>query len=112
MRLLYTKETHLQNDCLMYLKAKKIFHYRQNSGALKTEKGFYRFTSISGLPDIISIINGKFVGFELKLKGNYPSRNQKETHKKIKQAGGEVYIIHNLKELANAVERELCQKDH
>jgi len=106
MRLFYAKETQLQNDCLKYLQAKKIFCYRQNSGAVKTEKGFYRFTSINGLPDIIAIINGRFVGFELKLKGKYPSREQKLTHKRIKEAGGRVYIIHDLNELKEAVERE------
>jgi len=106
MRLFYTKETQLQNDAIKFLKARKIFHWRQNSGALKTEKGFYRFTSINGLPDIIAIINGRFVGFELKLKGKYPSREQKATHKRIKEAGGRVYIIHDLNELKEAVENE------
>ena len=106
MRLFYTKETQLQNDVIRFLKAKNIFHWRQNSGALKTEKGFYRFTSITGLPDIISIINGRFVGFELKLKGKCLSHNQKLTHKRIKEAGGRVYIIHDLNELEEAVEKE------
>ena len=103
MRLFYTKETQLQRDCLQYLRAKGIFCYRQNSGALKTEKGFYRFTDINGLPDIIAIINGRYVGFELKLKGKYPSKTQRATHEAIKKAGGEVYIIHDLNELKEIV---------
>ena len=108
MRLFYTKETQLQKDCLAYLRAKNIFCWRQNSGALKTEKGFIRFTDINGLPDIIAIINGRFVGFELKLKGKYPSKVQRQTHKQIEKAGGKVYIIRDLNELKDAVEECQC----
>ena len=110
MRLFYTKETQLQRDCLNYLRAKGIFCYRQNSGALKTEKGFYRVTDINGLPDIIAIIKGKFVGFELKLKGKYPSKVQKATHEAIRKAGARVYIVHDLNELKEAVEELLGGK--
>lgn len=47
-------ETDLQNDVLAYLNKCKIFHFRTQMG------------NLSGYPDIIACINGKFVGIELK----------------------------------------------
>lgn len=87
------KEKDLQKLIIDYLRLKKIFHFRINSGAFKTEKGgFYKMVSVNGCPDIIAVVNGKFIGIEVKLKGRYQSPGQKEFQKNLEKSGG-VYIL-------------------
>lgn len=81
-----------QKAIIDFLTLKKIFHWRQNSGAMKTKHGFYKFSSINGIPDIIAVVNGKFIGIEVKdIKGKQ-SQSQKDFQKKLEEAGG-TYIL-------------------
>jgi hypothetical protein len=92
-------ETNLVKACLDLLTAKRIFHYRQNSGALKTERGgFVRFGAV-GVPDIIAVINGKYIGIECKVGKNKQSEGQKEFEVKLKKAGGDYWLIYFIDEL-------------
>ena len=81
-----------QKAIMEYLSLKRIFHYRQNSGAMKTKTGFYRFCSINGIPDIVAIKNGIYYAIEVKdIKGKLQD-SQKEFQRLLEQAGG-VYIV-------------------
>lgn len=83
------KET--QKAILDYLSYKKIFHYRNNSGAFKTpEGGFYRFGAL-GSPDIICVIKGLYIGIEVKDIKGYLNKNQIEFKDALEKAGG-IYI--------------------
>jgi len=56
------KESYVQRQILEYLALKRIFHYRNNSSAFKRDDGhFYRFGAKSS-PDIICIVDGRYVG--------------------------------------------------
>jgi hypothetical protein len=81
-----------QKAVLDYLSAKKKFHWRQNQGAVKTEKYFYRFTSMNGMPDIFCIDQGKVYGIEIKDVKGYQSDTQKEFQKNFEKAGG-IYVL-------------------
>ncbi len=86
------KETDLINLIEDYLTAKNIFHYRQNSGALKTERGgFVRF-GVSGSPDFVCVIKGQYVGVEAKVGKNKLSENQMTFAENLVDAGGK-YIV-------------------
>lgn len=97
-------ESSIQSTILDYLKFKKIFHYRQNQAAVKTEKSFFRATSINGLPDIICIVQGLYIGLEVKTATGRLNENQIETHRKIISAGGLVYVVRSLKDVQSIFE--------
>jgi hypothetical protein len=83
------KET--QKAILEYLTWKKIFHYRNNSGTFVRDSHMYRFGAL-GSPDIICVINGRYVGIEIKDKKGKQNPNQIEFQKNLEKAGG-VYLL-------------------
>ena len=92
-------ESDIQNSILHYLKLTKIFHYRQNQAAIKTEKTFFRATSINGLPDIVCIVQGLYIGLEVKTATGRLNENQIKTHRDIIAAGGLVYVVRSLRDV-------------
>lgn len=44
--------------------------------------------NISGIPDVIAVVRGRFVAIEVKSQDGHTSRIQKYIHNKIKKAGG------------------------
>lgn len=84
------KET--QKAILQYLEAKRIFHYRNNSGATKTEHGSFLRYGYPGSPDIIAVVKGTYIGIEVKdIKGKL-SPSQIAFQKELEKAGG-IYIV-------------------
>jgi hypothetical protein len=97
------KEKDTQKTILKYLEAKRIFHYRNNSGALKTEKGgFVRFGA-TGSPDIICVINGQFVGIEVKSTGGVHSKGQIKFQKALVDAGGCYILAHTPEDVTEII---------
>jgi hypothetical protein len=89
------KESEVQRSILQYLAIKKVFHYRNNSGAIvSTYKGKERFMRFGALgsPDIICIIKGRFVGIEVKRPGGKQNPNQLQFQKDLEKAGG-LYVL-------------------
>jgi len=87
------KESEIQKQILDYLTLKRIFHYRQNSGAFVfTETGTHkrRFfkAGVLGAPDIICVINGQYVGIEVKAPKGKMSDHQKAFQQVLEAAGG------------------------
>lgn len=68
--------------------------YRINNGAVYDQKrGTYRKgVQRRGIPDIIGIIDGRFIGIEVKIGRDRQSADQKEVEQEINDAGG-VYFI-------------------
>lgn len=95
-----------QKACIDYLEAKGIFHYRNNSGAVVSEyKGKQRFMRFgaSGSPDIIAVINGRYIGFEIKdIKGKQ-SENQILFQESLEKAGGAYHLIKTIDEFLNII---------
>lgn len=86
------REGDIQKTILDYLTLKGVFHYRNNSGAfVDSQKHFYRFGAV-GSPDIICVIDGIFVGIEVKAPHGKQSEHQKEFQKNLEAAGG-IYIL-------------------
>ena|SRR3990167_5550302 len=96
MKIIAT-EHETQNAILDWLTAKRIFHYRNNSGAMVSEyhgkKRFMRFGKV-GSPDIVAVIrprgvdHGQYVGIEVKRVGNNLSEAQIAFKEQLEVAGG------------------------
>ncbi|SRR5260221_6482461 len=93
------KEKDLQRAILDYLTLKKIFHYRNNSGAfVDSNKHMYRFGAV-GSPDIVCVIDGMYVGIEVKGTGGRQSDNQKEFELRLQAAGGEYILAYTIEDV-------------
>ena len=98
-------EKHIQKAILDYLAFKKIFHYRQNSGAFKTESGGYmRTASVSGLPDIVAIKDGIYIGLEVKTATGRQSEEQREIQDRITAAGGLYLVVRSVDDVRKIFE--------
>lgn len=84
------KET--QRAVLQYLTMKGHFHWRNNSGAMKTESGGFYFFGTVGSPDIFILYKGILYGLEIKSTGGKQSTGQIEFEKKMLKHGG-VYKV-------------------
>jgi len=92
-------ETALVNSCLDYLAIRKIFAYRQNTGAFKNNKGgFYRYGVVGGT-DIVIVIGGQYIGVECKVGKNKQSPGQKEFQKALEKANGLYWLVYTIDEL-------------
>ena len=93
------EEKQLQNAVEQYLALKKHFYWKNNSGALPTASGgFIRFGTV-GSPDICVVKDGFFIGLEIKAMKGKQSPAQKDFEKRLKEAGGEYYIVKSLDEM-------------
>lgn len=102
-------EKDIQKSIIEYLeilqKTKKIWFKRTNQGAFKTESGgYFKATSINGVPDIEVILEGIYIGLEVKTATGRLNKNQIETHRKIISAGGLVYVVRSLKDVQSIFE--------
>lgn len=94
-------EKQIQNAVEQYLTIKKYFFWKNNTGAMKTEYGgFIRFGAI-GSPDICLVKDGFFIGLEIKAPKGRQSEGQILFQKRLKEAGGEYYIIRSIDDLKN-----------
>jgi len=99
------KESDIQKVIIEYLKIKRIFHYRQNSGAFMTKSGgFMRASSVNGLPDIVAIKDGRYIGIEVKTPKGKQSDAQKDIEREVTKAGGFYFIVRSLEDVRKIFE--------
>lgn len=92
------KETAIVNAICEYLSVKQHFFWRQNTGGMYREGRFFslpRF-SLKGVPDIILVKSGIFVGLEVKTEKGRQSPGQKEFQEKVTKAGGCYYTVRSI----------------
>ena len=89
-----TKEGKIQKEILDYLKSKGIFHWRQNNGAVYDPKinGYRSHTGMRGVPDILLILDGRFIGIEVKTPKGRQSPDQILFQRRCERHGG-LYIL-------------------
>jgi hypothetical protein len=96
-------ENDLIKGCLEFLSYKKIFHYRNNSGAFKTDRGGFYYFGAKGSPDIIAVLTiwglPVMTGIEAKTKNGKQSEYQKLWQKNFEKVGGFYLLIRSLDEL-------------
>lgn len=87
------------------------------SGRIQTklrEQGVFCFKihgsemMMSGLPDIIACVDGRFVGFETKNPGQEgdTSARQEYVHTRIRKSGGSAYVISSVRQALDIVTHE------
>lgn len=92
------KESDIVRAICDYLALKKHFFWRQNTIPVFSE-GKYRAMpkySMKGVPDIIVIHEGYFIGLEVKRAKTKQSPDQKEFERGCKEAGGEYWIVRSI----------------
>ncbi len=96
---LKASESQVQKAILDYLKLKKIFFWRNNTGGFSRNKHYYQFGSV-GSPDIFALYNGKIVGIECKAsEGEILSDSQKQWGNEFVKHGGRYFVVRSLDEL-------------
>lgn len=103
------KESEIQSQICEYLSYRKdLMFWRQNSVPIfQPDKNGGRFRrmpkwTMAGLPDIIVIKGGQFIGFEVKGKSKQ-SNNQKKFQAKLEKAGGWYFVVHSVEETEKAL---------
>ena len=95
------KEKEIQKAILDYLTLKRYFHWRNNSGAYKTEHSYIRYGA-PGSPDIILIKNGFVWGIEVKTERGKLSVDQEAFRLALTEAGGTYLVARSLDDLQRA----------
>ena len=100
------KESDIQNSICEYLQVKKHFFFRLNNipAFSKQKDGSVRMRRLpkftpKGLPDIVVVKDGFFIGLEVKRPKTYQSKEQKELEKELKEAGAEYYVVRSIDDL-------------
>jgi len=93
-------ETEIQSTICEYLAYRKHFFWRQNTAPRYDTKKqiFYRMPkhAMNGVPDIILIKDGQFIGLEVKQEKGKQSEDQKIFEKRCHDAGAKYYIVRSL----------------
>ena len=93
-------ENKVQRQVISFLEAHRVYHFR-----------FQAQGNLNGLPDIICLYKGKFIGLELKReKGGSPTLLQERKIKAINDNGGIGAIVRSVeevKEILDTIDKEL-----
>jgi len=93
------KEKDIQKVILEYLKLRKIFAWRQNSGAFKTDAGGFYWIGIIGAPDIFILRKSIIYACEVKNEKGKQSESQKAFQEQFEKAGGVYFIARTLEDV-------------
>jgi hypothetical protein len=99
-----------QAAILQYLTLKGVFHYRQNSGAFKTDAGGFYAIGTKGAPDIICVVGGRYIGIEVKDAKGRLNENQIAFQKRLEAAGGLYLVAYSLDDVIPAGELKMLPK--
>ena len=92
-------ESSIQSAICDYLALRKHMFWRCNNVPAPLPGGGFRALpkhTPRGLPDIIVIRDGWFIALEVKKKGGYQSKEQKEFEKSVLDAGGEYHVVRSI----------------
>jgi hypothetical protein len=103
------READLQRTILDYLTVHRIFHWRNNSGAVKAGNRFIRYGCV-GSPDIFVVTTRhsgcccQLYGIEVKGPKGKQSVAQLEFERSFKQAGGRYILARKLEDVSALLE--------
>lgn len=101
-------EKEVLRECLDFLKIHGILHWRQNSGAFKTESGgFFNATGMKGVSDIIGCLpDGKFLAVECKRgTGGMISQKQREFLAAVADNNGVAIVANGVEKLESELRK-------
>jgi hypothetical protein len=93
------KEKEIQSAIVEYLKLKRIFHYRNNTGAFVDKNNhMYRFGAL-GSPDVVAVKDGRYIAIEVKTAKGIQSDAQLNFQRELERAGGQYILARSLDEI-------------
>ena len=101
------KESKVLAQCLTFLRLRRVFAWRNNTGAAVANKQIIHF-GLVGSSDIIGLANdGRFIAIECKREnGGKLSDAQQQFLDKIRQHGGVALVVHSVAELEQGLQQE------
>lgn len=99
-----TPEGIVQEDILEWLASRGIFHWRNNTGAFRARGRVIKF-GYKGSPDIIAIVEGFFLGIEVKVEGQKQNEDQKIFELNVLKSGGFYIVATNTDTVSDEVDR-------
>jgi hypothetical protein len=104
---LVTPESQVLNGCLHYLQARGIYHWRNNTGAVRIGPGrFMRFGKV-GSSDILGVLpGGRLLCVECKAKTGRLSPEQKDFLETVRGLGCVAVVVRDWRELDTALRNE------
>jgi hypothetical protein len=96
-------ESSIQKSICDYLALKKHMFWRQNNNPIYSEGRMFKLPkySMQGIPDIILIKDGFFIGLEVKRPKTKQSPGQLEFERRCKEAGGEYHVVRSIDDVKN-----------
>ena len=99
-----TPESQVLDGCLRYLEARRIFHWRNNTGAVQIAPGRFMRFGKKGSSDILGVLpGGRFLCIECKSKGGKLSPEQKQFLADVQELGGFTLVVRGWWELDEAL---------
>lgn len=98
------KESQIELQICFYLRAKGYFFWKQPMAGFFDERkcAFRKHANPfvrNGVPDVIIVRDGKFIGLEIKKRTGRQTDAQKAFQKDLEKAGGKYFIIRSLDDL-------------
>lgn len=92
------EENKIQNATLKFLLSEGVFAWRQGNHSIFDPKlnGYRTHNGLKGVPDILSVIKGQLVGWEIKTKTGRQSSDQKLFEKRLIRHGGRYFLIRSI----------------
>lgn len=96
-----------QKAILDYLELTGVFHWRNNSGAMRTEHGSFVRFGTAGSPDIIVVLppHGQILGIEVKDGRGSLSAAQKAFRDALERVGGLYLVARSLDDVIGFLNR-------
>jgi protein involved in polysaccharide export with SLBB domain len=88
-----------------YLLFRGAFPVRVNSAAFKVGGRYVRANSEPGCSDLLVCYRGRFVAFEVKREGNYPTVEQQSFLDAVNRAGGVGCVVRSVDDAAAVLDR-------
>lgn len=90
--------------CTQWLSLMRVFHWRNNSGAMigehKGKRHFARFGGVKGASDLFCVLpGGRFGAIEVKRPGSKPAEEQAAFMDRVVEQGGFACCVHSVEEL-------------
>jgi hypothetical protein len=94
-------ETAIQKSICDYLSARKHFFWRQNTGGMFRDGRYFATPKYSknGVPDIILVKDGRFIGLEVKRPQGRLSEAQEAFKKGLEAVGGMYAVVTSIDEV-------------
>lgn len=102
------KESTVLAECLEWLAQRRVFAWRNNTGAFAVDRRYIRYGH-PGSSDILGVYRGRFLAIEVKSPTGKQSPDQKIFQRMVEKNGGIYLLVRSVDELADAMHPLMSQ---